>query len=49
MAIKYTKIFYCTTLPNLDFLFENIPSGNPAMNILTHIKHELNKIHNFCN
>jgi hypothetical protein len=32
MFIKYTNIFHCKTLqnlPNLDFWFENIPSGNP--------------------
>jgi hypothetical protein len=31
--IKYTNIFHCKTLqnyPNLDFWFENKPSGNPA-------------------
>jgi hypothetical protein len=33
MSIKYTNIFHCKTLknyPNLDFWFENIPSGNPG-------------------
>jgi hypothetical protein len=30
MAIKCNNIFHCKTLPILDFLFENIPSGNPA-------------------
>jgi hypothetical protein len=30
VSIKYTNIFHCKTLPNLDFWFENKPSGNPA-------------------
>jgi hypothetical protein len=33
VSIKYTNIFQCKTLqnfPNLDFWFENKPSGNPA-------------------
>jgi hypothetical protein len=34
MSKKYTNIFHCKTLkhlPKLGFLFENIPSGNPAL------------------
>jgi hypothetical protein len=34
MGIKFTNIFLCKTLqnfPNLDFWFENIPSGNLAL------------------
>jgi hypothetical protein len=33
VSIKYTIIFHCKTLqnfPNLDFWFENKPSGNPV-------------------
>jgi hypothetical protein len=33
VSIKYTHIFYCKTpqiYPNLDFWFENKPSGNPV-------------------
>jgi hypothetical protein len=33
VTIKYTNILHCRTIkiyPNLDFWFENKPSGNPA-------------------
>jgi hypothetical protein len=38
VSIKYTSIFHCKTLqiyPNLDILFENKPSGNPALDSFT--------------
>jgi hypothetical protein len=36
MAIKYINIFHFKALPNLDFCFENKPSGNPAIHPLFH-------------
>jgi hypothetical protein len=36
VAIKYTNIFHCKTpkiYPNWVFWFENMPSGNPALQL----------------
>jgi hypothetical protein len=33
MTLKYTNIFQCKIYPNWYFWFENMPSGNPAINI----------------
>jgi hypothetical protein len=30
----YTNIFHCKTLQNWKFWFENIPSGNPGLEVL---------------
>jgi hypothetical protein len=32
VSIKYTNILHCKALQNLDFWFENKPSGNPGQN-----------------
>jgi hypothetical protein len=47
MSIKYTNILHCKTPPNLDFWFENIPSGNPDLNCFTlhlHVDNTLLKV-----
>jgi hypothetical protein len=43
MDINYTNSFHSKALQNLDFWFENIPSGNPAYNLSCALKNCLRR------